>query len=112
VDYEDDERRCGYVRARLRLVPVESGGRPRGVWDDYRPDWGVGERLSGDALMAGAPITIEDADMIAPAGTGIVRLHPITWEAWTDIRPGQHIPMLEGARIVGIAEVLDVVRPE
>jgi len=111
VDYEEIERRFGYVRARLRLVAPEAGGRTTGVWDDYRPNWGIGERLSGDALMAGAPLTVEDRDLIAPGTTGLVRLHPMTWDAWADVRPGQSIPMLEGSRIVGVAEVVEIVPP-
>jgi hypothetical protein len=110
VDYDDRERRFGFVRARLRLVAAEDGGTTTGVWDDYRPNWGVGERLSGDGLIAGAPITVEGADAIAPGETGIVHLHPTYWDAWADIRVGQSITMLEGARIVGVAEVLEVVR--
>jgi hypothetical protein len=39
-----------------------------------------------------------------------VHLHPMYWDAWADIRVGQSITMLEGARIVGVAEVLEVVR--
>jgi hypothetical protein len=110
VDSEDRERRFGYVRARLRLVAAERGGPSTGVWDDYRPNWSVGERLSGDGLIAGAPITVEGAGAIAPGQTGVVRLHPMSWDAWADIRVGQTITMLEGARIVGVAEVLNVVR--
>jgi hypothetical protein len=110
VDYQDRERRFGYVRARLRLVAAEHGGPPAGVWDDYRPNWSVGERLSGDGLIAGAPITVEGAGAIAPGETGVVRLHPTTWDAWADIRVGQSITMMEGARIVGVAQVLTVVR--
>ena len=111
VDYRDHERRFGYVRAKLRLVTPEAGGLTQGVWDDYRPNWGVGERLSGDALIAGAPITVEGTDSIAPGETGMVRLHPMYWDAWSDVLPGQSIPMLEGSRIVGVAQVLEVVEP-
>jgi len=39
-----------------------------------------------------------------------VRIHPTSWDAWADVRPGERIPMLEGPRIVGIAEVVEVVR--
>ena len=111
MDYADHERRFGYIRARLRLVAAERGGPPTGVWDDYRPNWSVGERLSGDGLIGGAPITVEEAGAIAPGETGVVRLHPMTWDAWAEIRVGQSIAMMEGARIVGVAEVLNVVRP-
>jgi hypothetical protein len=112
VHYEDYERRIGYVRARLRLVATDAGGRAAGVMDDYRPNWGIGEHLSGDALLAGAPITIEDAERLDAGETGFVRLHPISWERWADVRPGARITMHEGARIVGVAEVVEVVRRE
>jgi hypothetical protein len=67
--------------------------------------------LACDALIAEAPITIEDAERVAPGETGFARLHPIYWDAWSSVQPGDRIPMLEGARIVGIAEVVEVVRP-
>ena len=111
MDYDDRQERFGYVRARLRLVAVETGGLTKGVCDGYRPNWGVGERLSGDALIAGAPITVEGSDRIAPGDTGFVRLHPTFWDAWADVQPGQSISMLEGPRIVGVAEVVEVVPP-
>jgi hypothetical protein len=110
VDYEDYEQRVGYVRARLRLVATDAGGCAAGVMDDHRPNWGVGERLSGDAVLAGAPITVEAAARLEPGETGIVRLHPTHWDAWSEVRPGMRNAMHEGARIVGVAEVLKVVR--
>ena len=85
--------------------------RPTGVTDGHRPNWGIGQRLSGDGLLARARITIEDAERIAPGETGFVRIHPTSWDAWADVRPGEQIPMLEGPRIVGIAEVVEVVLP-
>jgi hypothetical protein len=110
VDYQDREQRIGYVRARLRLVAADAGGLTAGVMDDYRPNWGIGERLSGDALLAGASLTVEDGERLGPGETGIVRLHPMYWDAWSEVRPGMRIAMHEGARIVGVAEVLEVVQ--
>lgn len=72
MDYQDHEQRIGYVRARLRLVAADAGGLAAGVMDDYRPHWGIGERLSGDALLAGAPLTVEDGERLGPGETGIV----------------------------------------
>jgi hypothetical protein len=111
VNHDAHEERHAYVRARLRVVAVDDGGPPGGVSDDYRPNWGVGERLSGDALIAGAAITVEAGDRIAPGDTGFVRLHPTYWDAWADVRPGQSITMLEGPRIVGVAEIVEIVQP-
>jgi hypothetical protein len=109
VDFDEYEHQIGYVRARLRVVAVEAGGPADGVRNGYRPNWGVGERLSG-SVVADAPITVEDIDRIGPGETGLVRLHPIDWAAWAEVRPGQRIPMIEGARIVGIAELVEIVR--
>jgi hypothetical protein len=101
----------GYVRARLRVVAVEAGGPAAGVADGARPNWGIGQRLSGDGLLGRAPVTVEGARRIGPAETGLVRIHPADWDAWGAVRPGETIPMLEGPRIVGIAEIVEVVRP-
>jgi hypothetical protein len=93
------------------VVAVEAGGPPAGVADGARPNWGIGQRLSGDGLLGRAPVAVEDAGRIGPGETGLVRIHPADWDAWADVRPGETIPMLEGPRIVGIAEVVEVVRP-
>jgi hypothetical protein len=99
----------GYVRAHLRVVAVEAGGPASGVASGSRPNWGIGQRLSGDGLLGRAPVSVEDADRIEPGTTGVVRVHPADWEAWADVRPGDTIPMLEGPRIVGVAVVIEVV---
>jgi hypothetical protein len=98
MDFEDYERRFGYIRARLRLLSTEEGGRHSGVVDDYRSDWGIGTQPSGEVLMAGAPITIEGATKLELGETGIARLHPLYWDAWEAVRPGDQITMLEGPR--------------
>lgn len=103
-------RTPAYVRARLRVVTVEAGGPESGVASGTRPNWGIGQRLSGDGLLGRAPIVVEDADWIAPGATGVVRVHPAEWDAWADVRPGDRIPMLQGPRIVGVAEVIEIVR--
>jgi hypothetical protein len=110
VDYAKSDQPIGHIRARLRVVAADDGGPPNGITDGHRPNWGVGQRLSGDGLLARARITIEGDERIAPGDTGVVRIHPNSWDAWTDVRPGEKIPMLEGPRIVGIAEVVEVVR--
>ncbi|HET7170049.1 MAG TPA: hypothetical protein VFI18_00270 [Gaiellales bacterium] len=106
-----EEPSPGYVRARLRVVAVEHGGPPAGVADGARPNWGIGQRLSGDGLLGRAPVTVEGDGLIGPGQTGVVRIRPSEWEAWSDVRPGEAIPMLQGPRIVGIAEVVEIVRP-
>ena len=106
----DCQQPIGHIRARLRVVAADDGGPPAGIADGHRPNWGVEQRLSGDALLARAPLTIEDGERIGPGETGFVRIHPASWDAWADVRTGETIPMLEGPRIVGVAEVVEVVR--
>jgi hypothetical protein len=91
------------------VVAVERGGPPSGVASGSRPNWGIGQRLSGDGLLGRAPVSIEDGDRIEPGATGVVRVHPAEWDAWADVRPGDTIPMLRGPRIVGVAEVIEIV---
>jgi hypothetical protein len=111
VRSEQLEHEAGYVRASLRLVSVEDGCPAAGISSGARPNWGIGQRLSGDGLLARAPVTLETGEGLAPGETGLVRIHPRSWEAWRSVRPGDRIPMLRGPRIVGVAEVVDVVRP-
>jgi hypothetical protein len=55
-------------------------------------------------------VTLESGP-IGPGETGVVRILPSDWEAWSDVQPGETIPMIEGPRIVGVAEVVEIVRP-
>lgn len=91
------------------MVSAEAGCPPAGLGTGARPNWGIGQRLSGDGLLGRAPITVEDGERIGPGDTGLVRIHPSDWDAWGDVRPGETIPILEGPRIVGVAEVMEVV---
>jgi hypothetical protein len=113
VDFDDYERRFGYIRARLRLLMPDEGGRHSGVFDDYRPNWGIVKQPSGELLMSGAPITVEGSGRLELGETGLVRLHPLfreTWDAWEGVESGALLTMLEGRRIVGIAVVLEIIR--
>lgn len=99
----------GWVEASLTLTDTHRGGRARPVFTDYRPDWDIGNRTeTGQLTINGAPITLEDADKLAPGETGIVRLHPFHRPAWTNVEPDMIIAMHEGARVVGTAVVLTV----
>jgi hypothetical protein len=106
---DPEQRPPAYVRARLRVVAVEAGGPESGVASGSRPNWGIGQRLSGDGLLGRAPIVVEHGERIAAGATGVVRVHPAEWDAWAEVRPGDTIPMLVGPRIVGVAEVIEIV---
>jgi len=106
------EAEHGFVEARLRLTATEDGGRSHPIFTDYRPDWNIGNRThSGELELNGAPITLEDALSIPPGGTGLVRLHPLWREGWTEVQTGAEIAMHEGSRVVGNAVVLRVKLP-
>lgn len=103
------EAEHGFIEARLVVTATEDGGRTHPVFTDYRPDWNIGNRTeSGEMVINGAPITLEDAQSIPPGGTGLVRLHPLWREVWTSVQPGDKIDMHEGSRVVGNAVVLRV----
>jgi hypothetical protein len=118
MELGDKAKRCrfriheaehGFVEARLTLTTTEDGGRAYPVFTDYRPDWSIGNRTeSGEMEINGAPITLEDAQSIAPGGTGLVRLHPVWRDAWMTVQPGAEIAMHEGSRVVGNAVVVRV----
>jgi hypothetical protein len=99
----------GFVEAQLTLSPTSAGGRSTPILTDYRPDWNLGTRTaSGEPLLTGATVALEDARAIAPGGSGLVRLHPRLPEAWHALQPGAEIAIQEGSRIVGKAIVLHV----
>lgn len=99
----------GFVEAQLTLTPTSAGGRSTPILTDYRPDWHLGTcSASGEPVLTGATVALEDARSIAPGGSGLVRLHPRFSEAWRALQPGAEITMHEGSRMVGQATVLRV----
>ena len=104
------EAKYGFVEARLTLTPKEAGGRSSPILNCFRPDWNIGSRTdSGEMVLNGARLTLEEADSLPPGATGLVRLHPFYPEAWSKLMPGTEIAMHEGARPIGKAIVLRVL---
>lgn len=100
--------RVGYVRALLRLVPTERGGRRRPIYSGYRSSWHWGERSKGGlAIHHDAPLTIEAGDQLDLGEEATVRLYPLHPEFWVTIAPGHHVEMREGSRVVGEALIID-----
>lgn len=64
----------GYIRARLRLLATEQGGREAPIFSGYRSCWGFPPELHGD--MHDAPLLIEGQEVLAPGEVAIVRFHP------------------------------------
>jgi hypothetical protein len=111
--FDEIERRVGYVRARLRLLPTEQGGRRTAILSGYRPQWDLGYRTDeGEIAYCDAQVRLEDVASLAPGDEGTVRLHPFFPEYWRDVEPGVVLALYEGNRRLGEARVLEVARPE
>jgi hypothetical protein len=112
VHWERREREQGFVRVRLRLLTTNEGGRQGPIFDGYRASWDIGNLSeSGEWTINDAPLLFEDCDSLALGETAEARIHPIAPEFWTDVSAGTRLVMHEGPRVVGYAEVLEVVAP-
>jgi hypothetical protein len=49
----------------------------------------------------GAPVTLEDREVLAPGETRTVRLHPILRDAWPHVQAGAQIDMHAESKVVG-----------
>lgn len=100
----------GYFRACLRLTPTDEGGRKRPIYSGYRSCWFWGERTeNGGEMGHDAPITMEGELRLDLGDEAVVRLLPLFPEYWHNITTGSRLEMREGARVVGVATVLDWV---
>jgi translation elongation factor EF-Tu-like GTPase len=102
------EREHGYVRARLRVLATEEGGRHTAFVSGYRPNWNLAQEGNSELRLAGAAVRIEDQDQVAPGEEATVRLLPLYPDAWSHVRSGMEISMHEGLPVLGRALVLDV----
>ncbi len=108
MNWESYETEHGYIRARVRLVGTADGGRSTPIFaDGYRPSWDLGHRMpSGELTLNDAAVTLIDVEVLQPGGVANARLHPLWPAAWLDVGPGTELPMHEGARVVGGAEIV------
>jgi translation elongation factor EF-Tu-like GTPase len=110
--WERRERDQGFLRVRVRLLTTEEGGRQSPIFDGYRAAWDIGNLSeSGEWTTKDAPLLFENRDSLPLGETAEARIHPIAPELWTDVSAGAQIAMHEGLRVVGRAEVLEVVGP-
>lgn len=104
----------GIFRARLTLVPVADGGRRipipgKGV---LRPVWHIGQHMpDGHPNFRVARIWVEDAPELTVGASGLIRLAPLSPDAWRDLRPDQTIAMHEGLSIQGTATITEISTP-
>ncbi len=98
----------GFIRARLRLLSTEDGGRQGPILRRLRPDWNLGRMWKGFPALCGGSIWLEGVDSLAPGHEGLVLIQPLLPEHWVHVRIGSVLPMHEGARVIGHATVLDL----
>lgn len=104
----------GLIRADLRLVPPEEGGRRLPVPNDgeLRPLWSIGRTTAeGHDDLSVAAIRVESAPEIPPGGSGHIRLLPLTPLHWRHLEPGDVITMHEGRPVRGTATITQIQPP-
>ncbi|GAB2556250.1 hypothetical protein GCM10027167_73870 [Nocardia heshunensis] len=112
-DHEHDrwtatEPARGYIRARL-LLPISEEGRRTPIRSGYRAHWAFPPDFHPD--HHDAPLTLETGRTLAPGEEAMVRLHPLVPDLWPPITPGLRLSMLEGSRLVGLAEIEEAIPP-
>lgn len=107
--WEVHERMQGFIRARLRLLTTEEGGRRTPISTGYRSSWAFPPGVH-DQRHDG-PLVLEDAETLAVGDEADVRIHPLVPHLWPLVAPGLRLEMFEGARLVGEATVLAVIPP-
>ncbi|SKB10100.1 hypothetical protein [Aeromicrobium choanae] len=107
--WQEHGREHGYIRARLRLLTTEQGGRQGAIHSGYRSCWGFPLALHAD--MHDGPLLIERREILDPGEVAIVCLHPLFPEFWPEVSEGLPLVMFEGSRKVGEAVVIEVVPP-
>ncbi|WP_290051998.1 hypothetical protein [Amycolatopsis solani] len=96
-----------HIRARLRLLTTEQGGRRTPITSGYRSHWAFPPDHHPD--RHDGPVTLDAVRTLAPGEEAMVRLHPLVPDLWPPLIPGLRLTMYEGARVVGFAEVVEVV---
>jgi hypothetical protein len=100
-----------FVRARLRLLTSQEGGRATPIASGYRSHWTFPPEVHDEGHDA--PLTLEQGPgvWLQPGEDATVRLHPLAPDLWPPLSPGLQLTMQEGARVVGVAEIIEVVAP-
>lgn len=106
--HEDEH---GYIRARLRLVATEEGGRSGPIASGYRSHWTFPTNVDQDGHDA--PLTLEAGPdlWLEPGQETMIRLHPLVPYVWPVLTPGLSLKMCEGSRVVGYAEIVEIASP-
>jgi hypothetical protein len=98
------------LRLSLDLAASDRGGRRRPIVDGYRASMSFGQRRRGiEPIAHDAIVVLEDRATLAPGEQGVVR----AWVLMPDELPhfvavGSVFTLIEGDRIIGRAEVIEM----
>ena len=98
--------------ARLRLVPIDEGGRNTPIRSNYHPLFEHGGTSQGSPVVHGGRVMLVGREELAPGDEGTVQIEPLFPESWNAVPIGMVIAVREGARTVGWATICDVTRAE
>lgn len=93
------------IRANLRLLPLNEGGRSSPIESGYRSL----ERFEGAEADLGFELDL-DPERLAPGESGTGRLSFWAAEELPELSVGQWFELREGARVVGDGTVLEPQR--
>lgn len=97
---------------RVRLLPIELGGKKTSIRSDYRPSWNLGNKWLGEPTINDGRVLL-DCSEIEPGREGLASLQPLAPEFWGSVQVGSVIAMLEGNHVVGDATILAIAsQPE
>jgi len=95
------------VRARLRMLSREEGGRHTPVFDEYRPDFRASTDGHGDVDLGVASVRLPTDQPVLVPGTEVeVELEPVDLAAWQRVTTGLVLGVLEGDHQIGTATIL------
>ncbi|HZF95199.1 MAG TPA: hypothetical protein VEZ20_10065 [Allosphingosinicella sp.] len=97
------------VRARIRLLPREEGGRATPIvgGTSYRPNHNF--MSDQNVEMGMGAIDLPPGFLLQPGESVEVEMTLYPWPLDTDISPGREWRIQEGGRLVGIGTVLDIL---
>ncbi|WP_147444870.1 hypothetical protein [Corallococcus sp. CA053C] len=99
------------IRAVVRLLTPDEGGTQGPLGKEFRPTWNIGSRASdGQMALDGGFVTLEGTGPLVPGQEEEAVIEPLLSESWRHLAQGMEIPMHAGARVIGSARVLEVIR--
>jgi hypothetical protein len=101
---EETSERLAF-RVTLRLRTTNDGGRHHPISNWYRAMWLL-QHSGAPPTYHDGPIYLSKERMLFPGDAAEVLIFPLMPELWQDVRPGNDLVMVEGARVIGIARVI------